>query len=83
MRDVLVAICFSSKCKIPKEWRREIYYAQKHCMFPSDKVTIDGEKMKFKSGMDIDSLIDYVKHIDKSCKPKKKKAPTKKKRVKK
>lgn len=85
MRDMLVALCYSKKCNIPNAWIEEVRGAVKHCPFPSDKITIDGESFGYKDieQRSIEDIAAYIYVIDKSCKPKKKKALTKKKRVKK
>ena len=68
MRDVLVALCYSKKCKIPAEWRHEIYYAIKHAPFASDEIIIDGKRVQSREAMDRSDLQKYVDWIDKKIK---------------
>lgn len=80
--QVLVAICYSKHCKIPNEWRREIYYSLKHFM-PHD-IQVKGNKTKIDLQVycSPESITKLVEAIDSQINPKGKKDDPRKSKVK-
>jgi hypothetical protein len=73
MREVLVGIAWSKTCKIPPAWLKQIRYAIKHAPFPTDKITINGEKMDDHDTLTDKGMDEFIRIVDHMAMKEKKK----------